>query len=115
MMKKLFYDGSCKLCQREIGALAPKLSSHLQLVDISTDGFSGFAGVSKGAMMRQIHLWDQDHFIIGIDASLHYWQLAGYRKLVAFLRLPPCYWLASKAYALWARKRANCTEGDCTL
>ena len=33
----------------------------------------------------------------GIDASLHYWQLAGHSWLVAFLRLPPCYWLASKA------------------
>ncbi|WP_290614857.1 thiol-disulfide oxidoreductase DCC family protein [Arsukibacterium sp. UBA3155] len=115
MMKKLFYDGSCKMCQREISALAPKLTPHLQLVDISADDFSGYAGVSKSAMMQQIHLWDQDHFIIGIDASLHYWQLAGYRKLVAFLRLPPCYWLASKAYGFWARSRANCSDGNCAL
>ena len=115
MMKKLFYDGSCKLCQREISALAPKLTPHLQLIDISQEGFTGFAGVSKRMMMQQIHLWDQDHFIIGIDASLHYWHLAGYRKLVAFLRLAPCYWLAGKAYNYWARSRANCAKGDCTL
>lgn len=114
-MKKLFYDGSCKLCQREISALAPKLTPHLQLVDISAAGFNGFAGVSKGAMMQQIHLWDQDHFIIGIDASLHYWHLAGYRKLVAFLRFAPCYWLAGKTYRLWARSRANCSDDNCAL
>ncbi|MDX1676724.1 DUF393 domain-containing protein [Arsukibacterium sp.] len=114
-MKKLFYDGSCNLCQHEIGLLAPKLTPHLQLVDISQQGFRGFAGVSKGEMMQQIHLWDNDHFITGIDASLHYWRLAGYRRLVAFLQLAPCYWVASKAYNYWARSRANCAKGDCNL
>ena len=114
-MKKLFFDGSCKLCQREINLLAAKLRPQLELVDISADGFTGYAGVSKTAMMQQIHLWDQDHFITGIDASLHYWQLAGHRWLVAFLRLPPCYWLATKAYTYWARSRSNCSTGDCPL
>lgn len=114
-MQKLFYDGSCRLCQREINWLAAKLTPHLELVDISAEGFNGFAGVAKQAMMQQIHLWQHDHFLIGIDATLHYWQLAGHSWLVAFLRLPPCYWLAKKAYAYWAAKRAHCINGDCTL
>jgi predicted DCC family thiol-disulfide oxidoreductase YuxK len=114
-MQKLFFDGSCALCRREINWLAPKLKPHLELIDISTESFSGFAGANKAAMMQQIHLWREDHFLIGIDASLHYWQLAGHSWLVAFLRLPPCYWLASKAYAYWAAKRSNCSSGNCTL
>lgn len=114
-MQKLFYDGSCALCRREINWLRPKLARQLELVDISADGFTGFAGASKTAMMQQIHLWRDDHFLVGIDATLHYWQLAGHRWLVSLLRLPPCYWLAKKAYAYWATKRSNCANGDCTL
>ena len=112
-MKKLFYDGSCALCQREIALLAPKLTPQLELVDISAPGFEGFAGVDKAAMMHQIHLWLDDHFITGIDASLHYWQLAGHTWLVALLRLPPCYYLADKAYRYWAAKRRQCQTGRC--
>jgi predicted DCC family thiol-disulfide oxidoreductase YuxK len=114
-MKKLFFDGSCSLCQREISWLRPKLSPHLELVDISAAGFTGFEGVTKAAMMQHIHLWHHDHFLIGIDASLHYWQLAGHTWLVALLRFAPCYWLAKKAYAYWADKRAKCSDGACKL
>ncbi|PKM19451.1 MAG: DUF393 domain-containing protein [Gammaproteobacteria bacterium HGW-Gammaproteobacteria-15] len=114
-MQKLFFDGSCALCRREINWLGPKLTPHLELIDISAAGFSGFAGATKAAMMQQIHLWREDHFLIGIDASLHYWQLAGHSWLVALLRLPPCYWLAKKAYAYWAARRSNCANGACTL
>uniref|UniRef100_A0A486XUW6 Cell division inhibitor n=1 Tax=Rheinheimera sp. BAL341 TaxID=1708203 RepID=A0A486XUW6_9GAMM len=114
-MKKLFFDGSCALCRREINWLGPKLKPHLELVDISQQGFNGYAGVSKAAMMQQIHLWQHDHFLIGIDATLHYWQLAGHRWTVAFLRLPPCYWLAKKAYIYWAAKRQQCSTTGCDL
>lgn len=114
-MQKLFFDGSCALCRREINWLGPKLKPHLELVDISKDGFTGFAGVSKTAMMQQIHLWQDDHFLIGIDATLHYWQLAGHNWLVRLLHLPPCYWLAKKAYVYWAAKRSNCSNNDCAI
>lgn len=114
-MKKLFFDGSCKLCLREISWLAAKLSPHLQLVDISNASFTGYAGVAKASMMHQIHLWNEDHFLIGIDATLHYWQLAGHNWLVNFLRFTPCYWLASVGYKFWAIKRIQCSDGQCEL
>ena len=114
-MKKLFYDGSCSLCQHEISWLSRKLTPHLELVDISVQGFTGFAGVSKATMMHHIHLWHHDHFLTGIDASLHYWQLAGYRWFVALLRFAPCYWVAKKAYAYWADRRMQCSNTQCKL
>lgn len=114
-MDKLFYDGSCRLCQREINWLAPKLLPQLELVDISAAHFTGFAGVSKSAMMQKIHLWHQDRFITGIDATLHYWHLAGHHWLVALLRLAPCYWLATKAYSYWAAKRNKCGRDNCAI
>jgi predicted DCC family thiol-disulfide oxidoreductase YuxK len=115
-MKKLFYDGSCSLCQREISWLRPKLTPHLDLVDISDVAFTGYKGVNKATMMRHIHLWHHDHFITGIDASLHYWQLAGHRWIVTLLRLPLCYWIATKAYASWASRRARCSvDKECKL
>lgn len=110
---KLFYDGSCRLCRHEMHWLAPRLNSKLQMVDISDDRFSSFAGVDKAQMMALLHVWDGQKFITGIDASLYYWQLAGFRLLVSLLRLPPCYWLASKAYGYWAAKRKRCTPGVC--
>ncbi|QBL09752.1 DUF393 domain-containing protein [Rheinheimera sp. D18] len=114
-MKKLFFDGSCKLCLREISWLAAKLSPHLQLVDISDASFIGFAGVTKAQMMQQIHLWNHDHFVTGVDATLFYWHVAGYTRLVRFLRFTPCYWLASVGYKFGAIKRIQCSDGQCEL
>lgn len=112
---KLFFDGSCKLCRHEINYLAPKLQHKLQLIDISAADFTGFAGVSKQAMLAQIHLWDGSRFIIGLAATLYYWRLAGMRFLPWLLSLPVIQWLANKAYQLWAKKRQRCSDNQCEL
>ncbi|WP_423186982.1 thiol-disulfide oxidoreductase DCC family protein [Alishewanella sp. d11] len=112
---RLFYDGSCKLCRHEINYLSPKLRHKATLVDISAEGFTGFEGIGKSAMMAQIHLWDGSRFIIGLAATLYYWRLAGMRFLPWLLELPVVNPLANKAYQYWARKRARCTDNHCDL
>ncbi|GGD49010.1 hypothetical protein GCM10011357_01280 [Lacimicrobium alkaliphilum] len=93
--------------------LAPRLTGKLQMVDISDSDFCSYAGVNKAQMMAVLHLWDGQQFVKGLDASLYYWRLAGFHRLVTFLRLKPCYWLACKAYGYWAKKRQRCTDGVC--
>lgn len=112
---KLFFDGSCKLCRHEINYLAPKLQHKLQLVDISAPDFAGYEGVSKQAMLAQIHLWDGSNFIIGLAATLYYWRLAGMRFLPWLLSLPLINTIANQAYLYWAKKRQRCTDNQCEL
>lgn len=112
---KLFFDGSCKLCRHEIDYLAPKLALKLELIDISATDFTGYAGVSKQAMLAQIHLWDGERFIVGLAATLYYWRLAGMHFLPWLLSLPLINFLANKAYQYWAKKRLRCNDTQCGL
>ncbi|WP_088330546.1 DUF393 domain-containing protein [Lacimicrobium sp. SS2-24] len=111
--KRLFYDRSCRLCRHEIHWLKPRLQEKITLVDISGEGFSGFAGASKAEMMANLHLWDGNQFITGIDATLYYWRLAGFGWLTSIISFAPLYWLADKTYRYWAKKRQQCMDGVC--
>ena len=112
-MKKLFYDGSCRLCRHEIDWLRGRLESQLILVDISQPGFAGYMGATKQQMMQEIHLWEGSRFIRGLDATLTYWQMAGFGWLSRMMRTPPFYRLACWLYRKWADKR--CAGGECQL
>jgi predicted DCC family thiol-disulfide oxidoreductase YuxK len=102
---RLFYDGGCRLCQREIAHLAQPLAGKMQLVDINDPAFSEWQGVDKLQMMRQIHVWTGERFLVGLDASLYYWRAAGWRVLPWLLSLPGVYQCAKLGYALWANWR----------
>lgn len=102
---RLFYDGGCRLCQREIAHLAQPLAGKMQLVDINDPAFSEWQGVDKLQMMRQIHVWTGERFLVGIDASVYYWKAAGWRLLPGLLSLPGVYQCAKLGYALWANWR----------
>lgn len=102
---RLFYDGGCRLCQREIEHLAQPLAGKMLLVDINQPTFSEWQGVDKLQMMRLIHVWTGEHFLVGLDASLYYWKAAGWRVLPAVLSLPGIYSCAKLGYSLWASWR----------
>lgn len=111
-MQKLFYDGSCPLCRKEIAWLRPKLQNQLELIDISEDIFTGYGDATREQMMQQIHLWTGTHFKIGLDASLSYWHMAGWRFIPWILQRPGIYWLANQAYLYWAKRRVRCSTGS---
>ncbi|EJI85895.1 hypothetical protein AEST_12970 [Alishewanella aestuarii B11] len=113
--KKLFFDGSCKLCRHEMSWLGPKLSGKIELIDISAPAFTGFAGVTRSAMLAEIHLWDGKRFITALPATLYYWRLAGLRFLPWLLSLPLITSLANRAYYFWAARRKGCSDGQCDL
>ncbi|WP_151703077.1 thiol-disulfide oxidoreductase DCC family protein [Nitrincola alkalilacustris] len=109
---RLFYDGSCSLCRREIDHLRNRLVAHFTLVDISDSGFESWQGVGRLAMMKKIHVWTGVHFLVGLEASLYYWEKVGWTIPVSIIRLPGVHRLAGWAYDGWAnwrfRKRAQC-------
>jgi predicted DCC family thiol-disulfide oxidoreductase YuxK len=102
---RLFYDGGCRLCQREIAHLSQPLSEKMLLVDINDPAFSEWQGVDKLEMMRQIHVWTGEGFLVGLDASLYYWRAAGWRVLPGVLSLPGIHACAKLGYSLWANWR----------
>lgn len=106
----LFYDGSCGLCRKEISLLQHRLHGKIQLQDISDTDFSSYQGITAEDMMANLHVWDGSQFIIGLDASLYYWSLAGMHKLVWFIRLPIMYQLGKLGYIVWARFRPKQTH-----
>lgn len=109
----LFYDGSCNLCRREIDHLHKRLSRHFILVDISHPDFVSWQGIDKVSMMEKIHVWTGAEFLVGLDASLYYWEKVGWKLPAKFLRLPLIHSVAVAAYNLWAawrfRKANACT------
>ena len=113
--KKLFFDGSCRLCRHEINWLGPKLRGKIELVDISKPDFTGFAGVSRSQMMAEMHLWDGERYLTALPATLYYWRTAGLRFLPWLLSLPLVNTLANKAYQFWAARRQRCVNGQCDL
>lgn len=108
----LFYDGSCSLCRREMDHLQKRLSRHFILVDISDPDFTNWQGVDKASMMQKIHLWTGSEFLVGLDASLYYWEKVGWKLPAKFLRLPVIHGVAVGAYNLWAhwrfKKQSSC-------
>lgn len=101
----LFYDGSCSLCRREIMHLQQRLTEHFVLVDISDPNFSTWQGVKRDAMMEKIHVWTGDKFLVGLDATLYYWDKVGWTVAAKLLQLPLIHTLAVLAYNTWARWR----------
>ncbi len=103
----LFYDGSCRLCQREISHLYKSLSRHFVLVDISDPSFVGWNGVTRNAMMQKIHVWDGVEFLVGLDATLYYWDKTHLKLLSQLLSLPLIKPIAGYFYNQWARWRVQ--------
>ncbi|WP_139243677.1 thiol-disulfide oxidoreductase DCC family protein [Alkalimonas amylolytica] len=112
-MPILFYDGRCSLCAREMKLLEPRLTGKIVLKNLHDANFEAFKGVGKISMMKQLHLWDGQQFITGFDASLYYWQLAGFHRTTRLLRLPPLYVISRLGYRLWAHWREK--SGKCSL
>lgn len=104
---RLFYDGSCALCRREMADLQTRLSRHFLLVDISDPGFQGWQGADRQTMMQKIHVWTGAEFLVGLDASLYYWEKAGWKWLARLLRLPVIHAAATMGYNLWAQWRVR--------
>lgn len=109
---RLFYDGRCGLCRREVAHLRSRLSEHFLLVDISDPEFDSWQGVDRDTMLASIHVWDGKQFLTGLEATLFYWNKVGWSFAAKLIRLPLIYRVADLTYRLWAawrlRKNTHC-------
>ena len=126
----LYYDGLCPFCTAEMARLARWDAGHrhlLAFVDIAAPGFDpAFLGASMTELNAQMHARRADgRVLVGVEAMLAAYTLAGRGALVWPLRVPFLRTVLSWLYRLFARHRytmsrllgyrgASCDAGVCT-
>lgn len=115
-MIKVFYDGKCGLCRREIGhykRIAPV--GVFEWVDITVDASSlERLGITYSHALKLLHAQDnQGKLHIGVDAFILIWrQIPRWRVLASIVGssfIRPAAEIAYKAFAAWRFNRlAHC-------
>ena len=108
---EIFYDGSCRVCDREMAYYRERDSSGIfKFIDIAAPGFEAHLhGRQKGELMARLHVRDKDgNFHTGVDGFAVIWDaLPGEHLtwLATLVRLPGMHAVASLGYELFARVR----------
>lgn len=111
---RVFYDGACPLCSREIEHYRRRdRAGRLIPVDISTTDFDPQPyGIALRAFMHELHVIDRRGQVFrGVEAFRAIWQAfpdaIGYRMLAAVVALPGINALARLGYRIFARLRPS--------
>ncbi|MBK2356094.1 thiol-disulfide oxidoreductase DCC family protein [Francisella hispaniensis] len=111
-MIKVFYDGKCGLCTKEINhykKIAPKnIFSWIDITEIDQSVIAK-ENLDVISCLKALHVKDNnDKLHIGIDAFIIIWsQLKRWRKLATIVKLPLIYNFAKIIYSLFAKWRFN--------
>ena len=110
---RVFYDGECPLCSREIRLLErlDRGRGRLRFDDISRPGFDpGVFGLDAAELMARIHGVLADGTIVeGVEVFRHAYAAVGLGWLMAPTRWPGLRPLADMAYRMFARNRLRWT------
>jgi predicted DCC family thiol-disulfide oxidoreductase YuxK len=119
---EVFYDGACPLCVREIRMLQRRdVRGRIGFVDIAAPDFDAAAvGVTWDGLMARIHGRLPDGTLVeGVEVFRQLYAAVGFKRLVAFTRLPGVAWVLDGAYRLFAQNRlrltGRCDDGACAL
>lgn len=108
---KIFYDGRCKLCMREIIYYRKVASSDIfEWIDINKAPHALIhKGVSLSDGLMYMHAQDESGELhIGVDAFILIWKnLNFWCMLASLISIPPLYQLSRFFYNLFARWRFN--------
>lgn len=109
-MIKVFYDGKCGLCSKEIRhyqAVAPEGVFEWQDITALPQSQLENEGLDLAQSLKHLHAKDsQGNIHIGVDAFLLIWQsLARWRWLARLIALPGLYTLTGFAYRGFAKWR----------
>ena len=111
-MIKVFYDGKCGLCRREIAHYQRIAPAHVfDWVDITVDASSlERLGVTYADGLKLLHAQDSQNTLhVGVDAFILIWQqMPRWRVLAQIVRLPPVRSVANilyRAFAVWRFKK----------
>lgn len=117
---RVFYDGACPLCRREIGHYRRlRGADRIDWVDISTGQAAlKHCGLSQRAAMARLHVLDAaGTWQTGAWAFAELWShLPAYRRLAGLLRRSGALPLLDRCYSVFARwrLRRRCDTGVCT-
>lgn len=106
---KVFYDGNCKICNREIN-FYKKLDNKKKIEWINIHGpflKSSSENIDKKDLMRVLHLKTEDGKILkGVDAFIKIWSSIKYFGVfVPFLKIYPLKKFVNFIYMVWAKNR----------
>jgi predicted DCC family thiol-disulfide oxidoreductase YuxK len=115
---KLFYDGACPLCSKEIDALKRRKGSQITLIDVHT--ITNFTDMpTKETLLKNLHLLTTDGtWLTGSDANIKAWSGTKRGNLLKILNLPGIKNITAWIYKKWAEKcfnRLYCEKGSCKL
>jgi predicted DCC family thiol-disulfide oxidoreductase YuxK len=106
---KVFYDGSCPLCIREIAFYQRQAgASRISWIDVSRTGDDDVApGLSRVKAMSRFHVLDVDgELFTGGKAFAKIWDvLPRFRLLARLFRIQPFAWILDRAYDFFLKFR----------
>ena len=108
MSDKLFFDGRCPVCIREMRLLRRFKGDRLVLIDIhSSESASYRDNKSSNELLAVLHLKTSDGtWLLGLDAMVQAWSHTRAGWLLRPLRWPLIGAVADRIYHRWAARRA---------
>ena len=124
MQTKIYFDGACSLCSREMGHYRRKEEADCcDFIDIAAPGFNASSeGLDPQRVIQAMHVRDAEGKLhVGVDAFLEIWKLfPKYRALVPIAQLPGIHHLLRCGYYCFAKMRhllpkkaSYCEIGSC--
>ena len=126
MRLRVYYDGLCHLCSREIEHYRRlPVSEPIDFVDIMDPQFDPVAeSLEPEEIRRQLHSRDESgRLFVGVATFLEIWKrIPRYRGLYLLARLPVAHQLLEAFYFLFVRirpwlprKQGACANGHCEI
>jgi len=122
---KIYYDGECPLCKKEMFFLKKRDRSNLlELVDISSPYFNPITlGKTKDQLMARIHgMLNENNLIEGVEVFRQAYSRVGLGWLLWITKIPVFKQIADLFYVLFAKYRirignlfGRCDSGSCNL
>lgn len=114
---KLFFDGDCPLCKREIAFLKTLCpSDEFEFIDLANykETAKKEFGKSYDQLMAEIHGMDADgNWLIGMDAFRLVYSFTPYGGLFSLTKLPLVKQILDLGYKLFAKNRLRLTGRHC--
>ena len=110
-MIKVFYDGKCSLCSKEISyyrRIAPSDIFDWQDITLLNSNFIN-TGIKNSDALKMLHIIDNTNTLyIGVDAFIIIWKNLSYWKILArVVSMPIIRQIANITYRLFANWRFN--------
>ena len=106
---KVFYDGSCNICKKEISFYSKidKNNSFKWINIHDKNGEINRTGLTKNELMSALHIQKKNGSIIkGVEAFKVLWSELKYFKILSFfLKFKLVEFFANKIYKVWLRTR----------